>query len=233
MKRHLLGVIVSISGGVWIALAYGVQTIIYEKPQNTSDESTSYPSTTSYQLIRGQITVGLGGEIKEAAESPIDVLQDLEAHTLINIIQHLDMSEEKAQDLENYLKKSKTLLLESDFVISNMQQELLILNTEINDCLTEKNIADQQYFRSLQNHDKNTLAEALEQSQEYGQCAEIKRIELNAQNEILKRLKYYNLVLSQKFDYLSAKESLIIQDFDSIKDDIVEELDSKMVLENL
>gem|GEM_PF-1719180 len=150
-----------------------------------------------------------------------------------NIVKNIELSENKSQELEKYMKASNEILLEASFTISNLKQEQLILKSEVDDCLIGKGISDKNYYLALKNHENTVMDQSVEESKLYATCASTQKISFNAQQEVLDRLEYYYLVLSQKTTYLSTKEQLLIQHFDVLKDDVIEELNAKLVLENL
>jgi len=234
MKKQIILITILFLGISSSSIAdYGNKTIIYENKNKKTNTNKTYITDLSYKSIQTQLVIGRWILNIEQNDDKLETLKELENLATSNIVKNIELSQNRENELEIYLKKSNNILIKSSFIIWNIKQELLLLKEELDDCITEKKISDKNYYNALQTYSKKTMEEAILNSQKYGLCATTKRILFNADREVLERLEYYYLILSKKSSYLSNKEWLIIKHFDLIKNNIIEELNTKMVLENI
>lgn len=212
---------------------YGLKTIIYAKNTTQNEDKSIYTTEISLALTKTQTAIGFNKYDLVPSSEALALLQKIEHLARINIIKSLDLSANKSIELHTYLQDTDKAVRQGDLMVSTLWQELILLKDDIESCLTDKMVADKEYFLSLKEYNTEWINKALEESKKQGKCASDKRIEFNAKTEIYKRLKYYQEILSKKFNYLSIKESLIIQNFDTVKEDITQELNNKILLENL
>ncbi len=231
----ILGIVGSITA---IAIAnnftnYGPQTIIYEQNTPQTTNTKIYNNEINLGIIRTQIAIGKGNYDIVPNSEIIALLQKTAQLANTNIIKSLEMSNDKDTTLQTYLQESRQITKQGEQTLIDLKQELLLLQSDIEDCLEDKILADKHFFDALKNYNSKRVEESIKESQHYAQCASDKRIQFNAQTEIQNRLNYYYEILSKKLQYLSIKESHIIQDFDDIKYDVIQELNNELLLNNL
>ena len=105
-----------------------------------------------------------------------------------------------------------------------LQQTLPLLKIDLNACISDKNLADTQYFKSINEYNIQDSDLALQQSIISDRCASEKRIQYNAKSYLLSKLIFYTSTLQSKQKLLQDEQDMIINHLDSIKTDILEKL---------
>jgi hypothetical protein len=101
---------------------------------------------------------------------------------------------------------------------------LPLLKIDLNACVVDKNLADSQYFKSINAYNTEDSDLALQQSIENDRCASEKRIQYNAKSYLLSKLTFYASTLQAKQKLLSDNQDMIINHLESIKTAILQKL---------
>jgi hypothetical protein len=163
------------------------------------------------------------GDINPESDA-LSALKTTEELVKTDIIQALELSDKKQETLNKYLTQSQEYLEKGKSIIIFMGQELSLIKIELNSCKVDKTNTDKQYFESVNNYDQNSSEQALQESIKNDACASQKRIEYNAKVYLLDKLTFYEGLLQEKYDLISAKQDTLINHFDVISDNVLTEL---------
>lgn len=167
-------------------------------------------------------------------KGPLFLLKNIKDHSAISIISLLEFSVIKDVVLDKYLNDTDLLLSNVWFVVSSLKQEVSLLESDMNDCLSEKDLADKQFFESIALYDQNFMDESLQKSIDYQKCVWENRIKMNAKIALMDQLNYYYDFVKTKYDYVQSQRDLIIRNFDFMKNGMLDELiATKQVLNTL
>jgi hypothetical protein len=119
-----------------------------------------------------------------------------------------------------------TTLNKGDFFIMILDQDISTRTAQMNGCIEEKKISDQEYFNSISYYDQQGMIEALKKSTTYNACIAQTRLEVNAKTAIVDKLKFYYDLLKTKYDFLSQKQETILKNVNVLDADILQELSS-------
>jgi len=72
-----------------------------------------------------------------------------------------------------------------------MKKEMKILKSDMESCLTDKNISDKAYFDAIDRYDQNIMEVSIVESITYENCASENRIQYNAKTSIARKLVFY------------------------------------------
>ncbi len=72
-----------------------------------------------------------------------------------------------------------------------MKQDMQLLKSDMNACLTEKNVSDKAYFDAIDRYDQSIMETSLNDSISYENCAAENRIQYNAKTSIVQKLVFY------------------------------------------
>ena len=72
-----------------------------------------------------------------------------------------------------------------------MKQEMALLKSDMNSCITDKDISDKAYFDAIDRYDQNIMQVSLAESIKFENCASENRINYNAKTSIAQKLVFY------------------------------------------
>jgi hypothetical protein len=156
-----------------------------------------------------------------------DVLVTLKAteeFVKTDIIEALSLSDNKQAALQEYLTQAQEYLEKGMSIITFMGQELSLIKLDMNSCAIDKTNTDKLYFDSVNNYDQKNSEQALQESIKNDACASQKRIQYNAKVYLLDKLTFYQGLLQEKYDLISAKQDILISHFDVINDNVLVQL---------
>jgi hypothetical protein len=227
MKKCLITIaLLTIIGGFCLAQEpVGVATVIYDQAQPTVTTTSSLLlNNLSFEAIKIHLSLaGLTGNINPEGES-LDILKNTEDLVKTDIIQALSLSSNKQQTLQAYLTQCEEYLEKGSSLIAFMEQELALLKLDINSCTMDKTLTDKLYFDSVNNYDQATSEQALQESIQNDACISQENVEYNAKSYILNGLTFYEGLLQEKYNLISAKQDMLINHFDVISDNVLTEL---------
>jgi len=116
-------------------------------------------------------------------------------------------------------------LSKGNFFIMILDQDINTRTAQMNGCVQEKKISDQEYFNSINYYDQQGMIEALKKSTTYNACIAQARLEVNAKTAIVSRLKFYYNLLDTKYNFLSQKQETILKNVNVLDAEILQELD--------
>jgi len=211
-----------------------IRTIIYEKEQskeqnkhftnNTKINNTEFNTTLSIKLINSHIQIGQKININKE-DNLLLTIKTLEELSLLDIISTLELSKDKNQTLNDFIKESEEIIHKANNYISIFEQEINFIKSEITECSLQKQNSDQTYFISIKNYNKIEMDNALQESIKLSSCIAENTTKYNAQLELLNKMNYYFALLSKKQYYLENNKKTIIKHFDIIKSETIKELD--------
>ncbi len=162
------------------------------------------------------------------------LLKSIKTHASVSIISMLEFSAMKEVTLDKYLNDTDQLLTNVWFSMSALRQDIWLLESDMNDCLDEKDLYDRQFFESIALYDQEYMDESLQKSINAQKCAWENRIKMNAKTVLFDQLSYYYDFVKIKYDYVQSQKNLIIRNFDFIKNGLLDELvTTKEVLNTL
>jgi hypothetical protein len=137
----------------------------------------------------------------------------------------LEFESDKQTVISTYLSSLDRYLIESDFALASLKEEMSLLDYSAKDCLSQKSLSDKQYLDTVQGiYQQTLLDQSLKNSKKYAQCASDARIEYNAKKAIVNKITAYRTVIKIKYDYLSANKDDIVSHYSLIKDDVLQRL---------
>ncbi|MEI7563079.1 MAG: hypothetical protein WCJ39_05370 [bacterium] len=205
----------------------GVGEVIYSSPQNESltgevQQKTSY--MISIQAIHQHLFLAnISQEIPQQGSLLLH-LKTVDLLVQTDILQDMEVSTDKQDTLQKYLQECEKAINESQIDISYLEQTLPLLKIDMNTCISNKNAADTQYFKSINRYDSQESDLVLQQSIANDRCASEKRIQYNAKSYLLSKLSFYTSTLQAKQKLLSDEQDMIINHLESIKTDILQKL---------
>jgi len=94
----------------------------------------------------------------------------------------------------------------------------------MNNCLNDKKLYDKQFLESIRLYDQLYMEDSIAKSIEAQKCASENRINMNAKKILFDRINYHYESLKRKYEYLLSSKHLIINNFDLIKNNNLDEL---------
>ena len=156
-----------------------------------------------------------------------DILETTnDAETLVkdDIIENLKNSSNKIGTFNIYLQNMETTISKGDFFIMMLDQDISNSTAQMNGCIGEKKISDQEYFNSINYYDQQSMIEALNKSTTYNACISQARLDINAKTAIVSKLKFYYDLLKTKYDFLSRNQEKILNNIYVLDTAILQEL---------
>lgn len=222
MKKKIVIILFSLlSCGV---LAQNIpQTIIFD-PLEKEYPITS-PLALWYTVYRLHISLGLGSSQDFSISSYSDLILSFKDVITYNIMDILEFSLDKDVVMNQYLSRLDSLLLLSDFAIANLKEDMSLLDYDINFCLSQKKISDQQYFDNINNpYQQKHLSTYLSESKKYAKCVSDNKIDYDAKKVLLDQIGFYSSIAKTKYNYLDKYKYDILSHYDLIKSDVLQEL---------
>jgi hypothetical protein len=200
-------------------------TVIYEEPQVTTETTSSVLlNNLSFEAIKIHLSLGkIISDVNPEGDALV-TLKTMEELVKTDIVEALGLSDNKQETLKQYLTQSQEYLGKGISIITFMWQELSFIKLDLNSCTVDKTNTDKLYFDSVNNYDRSSSEQALEESIKNDACASQKRIEYNAKVYLLDKMTFYQGLLQEKYDLISAKQDTLISHFDVISDNVLTEL---------
>lgn len=162
------------------------------------------------------------------------LLKKMKNYSEMSIVSMLEFSAMKEVVLDKYLSEISNILKISWFMINDIKQNILLLESKMDSCLNDKKLYDKQFFDAIELYDQKYMEESLSKSIESQKCASENRIKMNADIVVFDSLVYYSTFLKKKYDYVLSQRDLIIRNFDFIKNGMLDEIvQTKRVLNSL
>ena len=230
MKKYiLLFVLCCIPLGLFAQMNISrVQQIIYEDV--VEEEKVSYISPVSFWYSLYSMHIFLANEYQSinlvsSSYQYVDLIFSLRDLISYNIIDLLEFELDKSSAMDLYVSKLDLCLLESDIILTNIREEMSLLDYSLQSCLSQKEISDKQYLDSINSpYQQIFLQESIDDSKKYAQCVSDARIEYNAKKILLDKIVAYRWILKIKYDYLSKNKEDIVKYYNLIKSDVLEDL---------
>jgi len=202
-----------------------IKKIIYTNEENPNFQKKTFNNMMSIWLVNAHLKIGLKLDTNQNL-SILETIKQLEELALLDIIETLELSNNKEKTLEKFFSKSENTINIANIQITQLSQEVNFFKADISTCTQQKTVADQRYFESIKNYDAIELKEALEDASKLSICISENRVNYNAKGELLNKILYYYKMLENKYKYLDFKKDTIIKHFDIIKNDILTELNN-------
>lgn len=234
MKKTLLIVLAGLSILAIQGSSFGVKAetteiwlgdIIFEEKELTVIEHGFLINDLGYTLIKLHLVIaGKDLQLANYQWEALEVIKKLEQLTKQDIIETLYLAEDKQVALGKYLVECSNELQKWDTIAAYMKQEMEIIKSDREACITEKEISDREYFDAIERYDQNIMDTSLADSIKHEQCATEKRIQYNAKSEVLKKIVFYLGLLQKKYDMLFAKQDIVAKTFDIFKENLLPDL---------
>ena len=199
--------------------------VLFEENTTEIVEHGFFMNELSYVILKLHLTVA-GKDIETAnyeGES-LATIKRLEELTKTDVIEVLNLSIDKQEALAKYLTECNQELQKWDVISAYMKKEMKILKSDMESCLTDKNISDKAYFDAIDRYDQNIMEVSIVESITYENCASENRIQYNAKTSIARKLVFYLWLLQKKYDVLFAKQDILAKNFEIFRDDILPDL---------
>lgn len=233
MKKHFiaycLGVLLLSLLSAVFAQEWKIGKIIYGVQDSVSVSSTtSLPHMLWYDLYNMHMLIDMWALVVSGNMVNMDyiiLLQHLKDVSTYNVLDLLDSEMDKRGVMDQYLATLDTAILKSDFVSSVLKEEMAVLNADMSYCLTSKKESDANYIDSVNDiYERQLMDQSLQDSIKYGVCAAEKRVQYNAKKIVLDKLNLYADILAMKYSYLSKNNDTIVDHYDLIRSDLLENL---------
>ena len=170
----------------------GVGDIVFETNAPEIVEHGFLMNELSYTIVKMHLSLaGKNIDLVNYEGETLATIKRLEELTKTDIIQVLDLSVNKEEALAKYLTDCDHELQKGDAISAYMKQEMQLLKSDMNSCLTEKNLSDKAYFDAIDRYDQNIMETSLAESIKYENCAAENRIQYNAKTSIAQKLVFY------------------------------------------
>lgn len=203
----------------------GVGDVVFQENVPVIVEHGFLMNELSYNIIKMHLSLaGKNIELANYEGDALTTIKRLEELTKTDIIEILNISINKEEALAKYLTDCDHELQKWDIISAYMKQEMVLLKSDMQSCLTEKNISDKAYFDAIDRYDQSIMEVSLAESIKYENCAAENRIQYNAKTSIADKLVFYLWVLQKKYDVLFAKQDILAKNFEIFRDDILPDL---------
>ena len=229
MKKIILAILVLISiiafQSTSLAEDVGVSDIVFEEETTQSVEHGFLINELSYTIIKLHLTLaGKNIETVNYQGETLATIKRLEELTKTDVVALLNLSTNKEEVLAKYLTECDQELQKWDTISAYMKQEMDILKSDMEACITDKGISDKAYFDAIDRYDQNIMDVSLNVSIKYENCAVENRIQYNAKTSVARKLVFYLWLLQKKYDILFAKQEIVTQNFTIFRDKILPDL---------
>ena len=229
MKKIILAILVLISiiafQSTSLAEDVGVSDIVFEEETTQSVEHGFLINELSYTIIKLHLTLaGKNIETVNYQGETLATIKRLEELTKTDVVALLNLSTNKEEVLAKYLTECDQELQKWDTISAYMKQEMDILKSDMEACITDKGISDKAYFDAIDRYDQNIMDVSLNDSIKYENCAVENRIQYNAKTSVARKLVFYLWLLQKKYDMLFEKQEIVTQNFTIFRDKILPDL---------
>lgn len=141
-----------------------------------------------------------------------------------DIVSLLDQAVDKSVIVSDYLSDTRVLLDRVSTQSEYTSVRLALLTDSMQECLTDKDIADRSFFDAINANDDEAAAVWLDASLRASVCATEYRVQLNALKVQDDKLKFYVTILQKKYDYIDTQKEYIEKYYTVLRSDLLEEL---------
>jgi len=141
-----------------------------------------------------------------------------------DIIALLDQAVDKSIIVSDYLSDTRVLLDRVSTQSEYTSVRLNLLADSMQECLTDKDIADRSFFDAINANNDEAAALWLDASLRASVCATEYRVQLNALKVQDDKLKFYVTILQKKYDYIDTQKEYIEKYYTVLRPDLLEEL---------
>lgn len=164
----------------------------------------------------------------------LSLLKDVKLHSTTSIVSMLEFTAMKEIVLDGYLNHTSNLLNNVWLTMTTLRQDIALLESDMNECIAQKDLYDRQFFQSIDLYDQKSMDESLQKSIDAEKCIWENRIKMTAKTVLFDQFSSYYDFIKTKYDYLILKRDLIIRNFDFMKNGMLDELiTTKEVLNTL
>lgn len=153
-----------------------------------------------------------------------DILQKGDSLLANNVIAYLQNASNKRLALETYTKNISKTVAQSDQTVSSLQLDYDNASTEYQQCSSDKQAADNQFFQGLGAPDAALMQQGYDDALRFGTCETRSRISTNVYQAVIQRMQGYADALRQMENLLTTNEDLIVANVDLFKDSYLEQL---------
>lgn len=204
-----------------------VQQVIYDPVvKESSDNFFSSPLSLWFSMYRMHMLLAYWSEFDLfSSYEYANLIISLKDIATYNILDILEFEIDKSKVMDSYLSSLDSYLLQSNIALSNIKEEMSLLDYSVQYCLSQKTISDKQYLDAVQYpYQQFILQEAIEDSKKNAQCASDSKIEYNARKILADKINIYNTIIKIKYDYLSTHKDDIVDNYDLMKGDVLNRL---------
>ncbi len=235
MKKILLLILISTSILVTQSSSnaeeIGLGNIVFEEKNLQSIEHGIFTTDLSYIITKLHLVIaGKDLDIINYQWEILDTIKKLEELTKTDIIKTLDLAPNKEVALTTYLRDCEQEIQKWEIVSTYLKQEMQIFKSDMEACLTDKNISDKSYFDAVERYDQHIMDTSLTESIKYENCATENRIQYNAKVNVTKKLVFYLGLLQKKYDMLFEKQDIVTKNFTVFRDNILPDLNEIDIL---
>lgn len=141
-----------------------------------------------------------------------------------DIVALLDQAVDKSLIVDDYLNDVRILLDRVSIQHDYTSVRLALLNDSMQQCLTDKELADRSFFDAINANDDEAAALWLDASLRASVCATEYRVQLNALKVQDDKLQFYVTILQKKYDYIDTQREYIEKYYSVLRPDLLEEL---------
>lgn len=203
----------------------GVWDILFEEDTQGNMTHGFLMNELSYILIKMHLS--LAGKDIESVNyewETLATIKKLEDLTKTDIIELLNASADKKAALSKYLTECDENLKKWENISMYLKQEMQLLKTDMQSCLTDKDTSDKAYFGAIDTYDQDLMEKSLNDSITYEKCATENRIQYNAKTEVARKLVFYLWLLQKKYEILYNKQEILAENFKIFRDNILPDL---------
>ncbi len=208
----------------WEVEEPGLRTILFEENSETIIHKCTihelwYTLIKLHTLVAGKNLVKINYQWEE-----LEAIKNIEELTKTNIIQLLNIADNKQEALSEYLNTVYRELNKWDTIAAYLKQEMEIIKSDIQAYNIDKQISDKMYFEAMNMYDQKIMEISLKESIQYEKYSSEKRIQYNAKASIINKLVFYLWLLQKKYDILFDKQEILAKNFEIFRDNILPEL---------
>ena len=222
-----MSILLTSIGISYAATTEGLGSVIYEiSPNQTTTSQDISLSNIGFTLVQRHLQIANIFTTLETNENSLTTIQSLELLAQRDIIQELNISNNKTQTIKGYLQEADKAISASAAMQEILKGQLIDLESNINACKIDKSRADQVYFASIDNYNEEESEQALTQSIAFDACASRNRIQHNAKAYIQSKLMYYTNIIQAKSKIIDQEQDNLILHFDVMSPSILDKLNN-------
>lgn len=204
---------------------FGIQQVLGITTSTNTIATVVWTNELSTNLVKNHIRIWVNAiDVDMDNSSLLWIIKNLKYLLMLDVVQEMDMSNDKAGFLDKYLNDIYQILYTSNLSISALNSQISIYSVKMETYAAQKKDSDQNFFYSLETTDDTQMRNAVQKSVENERQIWENRVQVNARKTLSNIIAYYNKLLQKKYDYIYPKKSLIVKNFDLMKDSLLEEL---------